>query len=44
MSFNIKTIGTDGIVGNHPMLVPLAQNLGLTEAQIDQAFIEASAL
>ena len=27
---------------NHPMLVPLAQNLGLTETQIDQAFIEAS--
>lgn len=26
---------------NHPMLVPLAQALGLTEQQIDQAFIVA---
>lgn len=26
---------------NHPMLVPLAQALGLTEEQIDQAFIVA---
>jgi len=26
---------------NHPMLVPLAQALGLSENQIDQAFIEA---
>lgn len=26
---------------NHPMLVPLAQTLGLTENQIDIAFIEA---
>lgn len=26
----------------HPMLVPLAQILGLTEADIDRAFIEAS--
>jgi hypothetical protein len=26
---------------NHPMLVPLAQALGLTEQQIDIAFIEA---
>lgn len=26
---------------NHPMLVPLAQALGLTEQQIDTAFIEA---
>jgi hypothetical protein len=29
---------------SHPMLVPLAQNLGLTESQIDQAFIEASSI
>lgn len=27
---------------NHPMLVPLANSLGLTEADIDRAFIEAS--
>lgn len=27
---------------NHPMLVPLASSLGLTEADIDRAFIEAS--
>jgi hypothetical protein len=27
---------------SHPMLVPLAQSLGLTEQQIDQAFIEAA--
>lgn len=27
---------------SHPMLVPLAQTLGLTEAQVDQAFLEAS--
>lgn len=26
----------------HPMLIPLAQSLGLSEAQIDEAFIEAS--
>jgi hypothetical protein len=26
---------------NHPMLVPLAQALGLTQAQLDQAFTEA---
>ena len=26
---------------NHPMLVPLAQALGLSEAQVDQAFREA---
>jgi hypothetical protein len=26
---------------NHPMLVPLAQALGLTQEQLDQAFIEA---
>jgi hypothetical protein len=26
---------------NHPMLVPLAQALGLTEEQIDQAFVSA---
>lgn len=26
---------------NHPMLVPLAEALGLTQAQLDQAFIEA---
>jgi hypothetical protein len=26
---------------NHPMLVPLAQALGLTENQVDQAFIQA---
>jgi hypothetical protein len=29
---------------SHPMLVPLAAALGLTEAQVDQAFIEASQL
>jgi hypothetical protein len=27
---------------NHPMLVPLAQSLGLTESDIDRAFVEAS--
>ena len=27
---------------NHPMLIPLGQALGLTEQQIDAAFIEAS--
>lgn len=26
---------------NHPMLVPLAQALGLTQDQLDQAFVEA---
>jgi|688.fasta_scaffold299776_3 hypothetical protein len=26
----------------HPMLIPLAAALGLTEAQVDQAFIEAA--
>jgi hypothetical protein len=26
---------------NHPMLIPLAQALGLSEAQVDQAFIQA---
>lgn len=26
---------------NHPMLVPLAQALGLTQEQLDQAFVEA---
>jgi hypothetical protein len=26
---------------NHPMLAPLAQALGLTENQVDTAFIEA---
>jgi hypothetical protein len=29
---------------NHAMLVPLAQSLGLTESDIDRAFIEASNL
>ena len=29
---------------SHPMLVPLAQTLGLTEQQVDQAFIEASGI
>ena len=29
---------------SHPMLVPLAQALGLTEQQVDQAFIEASGI
>lgn len=29
---------------NHPMLVPLASSLGLSEADIDRAFIEASSL
>ena len=29
---------------NHPMLVPLAQSLGLTEADIDRAFTEAYTL
>lgn len=29
---------------SHPMLVPLAQNLGLSESDIDRAFIEASLL
>lgn len=28
----------------HPMLVPLAVALGLTEQQVDQAFIEASSI
>ena len=28
----------------HPMLVPLAAALGLTEAQVDQAFVEASVI
>jgi hypothetical protein len=27
---------------NHPMLVSLAQSLGLTESDIDRAFVEAS--
>jgi hypothetical protein len=29
---------------SHPMLVPLAAALGLTEEQVDQAFVEASQL
>ena len=29
---------------NHSMLVPLAAALGLTEAQVDQAFIEAATI
>jgi hypothetical protein len=29
---------------SHPMLVPLAAALGLTEQQVDQAFIEASGI
>lgn len=29
---------------NHPWLVPLAQSLGLSEEQIDQAFLEASSI
>ena len=28
----------------HPMLVPLAAALGLTEAQVDQAFVEAAVI
>lgn len=28
----------------HPMLVPLASALGLTEAQVDQAFVEAATI
>ena len=28
----------------HPMLVPLAAALGLTEAQVDQAFVEAAGI
>lgn len=29
---------------SHPMLVPLAQSLGLTEADIDRAFTEAAGI
>ena len=29
---------------SHPMLVPLASALGLTEQQVDQAFIEAASI
>lgn len=29
---------------SHPMLVPLAVALGLTEAQVDQAFVEAATI
>ena len=29
---------------SHPMLIPLAAALGLTEQQVDQAFIEASSI
>ncbi len=29
---------------SHPMLIPLAAYLGLTEEQVDQAFIEASSI
>ena len=29
---------------NHPMLIPLAMALGLTESQVDQAFIEAAGI
>ncbi len=29
---------------SHPMLIPLAAELGLTESQVDQAFIEAAVL
>jgi hypothetical protein len=28
----------------HPMLIPLATTLGLTESQVDQAFIEAAGI
>jgi len=29
---------------SHPMLVPLAAALGLTEQQVDQAFVEAATI
>jgi hypothetical protein len=29
---------------SHPMLVPLAAALGLTEEQVDQAFVEAAVM
>jgi len=29
---------------SHPMLVPLAASLGLSEAQVDQAFLEAASI
>jgi hypothetical protein len=29
---------------SHPMLVPLAATLGLTEEQVDQAFVEAATI
>lgn len=29
---------------SHPMLVPLAETLGLTEQQVDQAFVEAATI
>jgi hypothetical protein len=29
---------------SHPMLIPLAAALGLTEAQVDQAFVEAAGI
>jgi hypothetical protein len=29
---------------SHPMLIPLASALGLTEQQVDQAFIEAASI
>jgi hypothetical protein len=29
---------------SHPMLIPLAEALGLTEAQVNQAFVEAAGI
>jgi hypothetical protein len=43
-SVNIEWEYAPYIERNHPMLVPLAQSLGLSETDIDRAFIEASSL
>jgi hypothetical protein len=39
-NINPLIVPADSLV--HPMLIPLAQALGLSENQIDSAFIEAS--
>lgn len=43
-SVNIEWEYAPYIERNHPMLIPLAQSLGLSETDIDRAFIEASSL
>jgi len=36
--------GAPYVERTHPMLIPLAAALGLSEAQVDQAFVEAASI